>query len=141
VDPLNFNDKDWSGIIQGGFRPGMPTTYAWQGVSYYLPEQTVSTVLDYVRAKMAPGSLLVFDCCSPLMLVENDKIPGIRYNIERLRKIGEPYIFGIEPRDMKSWLQDKGFQKIGVYYLDDLEMTYMHTRTLPKNMWYVVTAI
>ena len=119
----------------------MPTTYAWQGVSYYLPEQTVSTVLDYVRAKMAPGSLLVFDCCSPLMLVENDKIPGIRYNIERLRKIGEPYIFGIEPRDMKSWLQDKGFQKIGVYYLDDLEMTYMHTRTLPKNMWYVVTAI
>jgi methyltransferase (TIGR00027 family) len=138
--PLNFNDNDLNGIVRGGFEPALPTVYVWQGVSYYLPEQTVSTVLNFIRTKMATGSLLSFDCCSPLMLIENDEIPGIRFNIERLKQIGEPYIFGMEPKDMKSWLQEKGFQHIDVAMQDDLEMTYLHTRTLPKKMWYVVTA-
>ena len=42
--------------------------------------------------------------------------------------------------DMKSWLEDKGFRNIGVSSTDYLELTYVHTGTLPKETWYVVTA-
>lgn len=138
--PFNLNDNDLNAIVRAGFQPAIPTVYVWQGVSYYLPERTVSAILDFVRAKMVSGSLLTFDCCWPLMLIENDEIPGIRFNIERLRQIGEPYIFGMEPNDMKSWLQGKGFQSVSVSMQDDLEMNYKNSRTLPKKMWYVVTA-
>ena len=61
-------------------------------------------------------------------------------NIERLKEIGEPYIFGMDPMDMKSWLEDKGFRNIGVSSTDYLELTYVHTSTLPRKTWYVVTA-
>ena len=138
--PLNFNDKDWSGIVRAGFQPTIPTVYVWQGVSYFLPRQTVSAFLDFVRANMIAGSILAFDCCWPLMLTENDEIPGIRQNIERLKEIGEPYIFGMDPMDMKSWLEDKGFRNIGVSSTDYLELTYVHTSTLPRKTWYIVTA-
>ncbi len=39
-------------------------------------------------------SLLGFDCCTPLILELNEEIPGIAFNIARLREIGEPYLFG-----------------------------------------------
>ena len=42
--------------------------------------------------------------------------------------------------DMKSWLEDKGFRNISVSSTDYLELTYVHTSTLPKKTWYVVTA-
>jgi methyltransferase (TIGR00027 family) len=138
--PLNFNENDWDGIVRGGFQPEIPTVYVWQGVSYYLPEQTVFSVLNYIRSKMVAGSILAFDCCWPLMLTENDEIPGIRFHIERLKQIGEPYIFGIDPKDMQSWLEGKGFRNICISSPNDLEMTYMHSSTLPRKTWYVVTA-
>ena len=89
---------------------------------------------------MVDGSHVVFDSCWPLMLVENDEIPGIRFNIARLKEIGEPYIFGMEPEDMNKWLQGKGFRNIRISLLNELEMVYMKTSTLPKKTWYVVTA-
>ena len=138
--PFNLNHGDLNDIIRSGFQPNVATVYVLQGVTYYLPRKTVSTVLDFIRTIMASGSRLIFDCCWPLMLFENDEIPGIRFNIERLRKIGEPYIFGMEPDDMVSWLLDKGFQSVSVSAQDDLEMHYRNIRTLPKKMWYVVTA-
>jgi methyltransferase (TIGR00027 family) len=138
--PLNLNDYDLNKIIPAGFQPDISTVCVLQGVTYYLPKETVSAVLDFVRATLVAGSQLAFDCCWPLMLFENDEIPGIRFNIERLNKIGEPYIFGMEPTDMESWLRDKGFQSVSVSMQDDLEMHYRNMRTLPREMWYVVTA-
>jgi methyltransferase (TIGR00027 family) len=138
--PLNFNDNDWKGMVRGGFQPAIPTAFVWQGVSYYLPKQTVSAVLTYIRANMVAKSILAFDCCWPLMLIENDEIPGIRFNIDRLKQIGEPYRFGMEPKNMKSWLQAKGFQNVRVSLTNDLEVRYMHTSILPTKTWYVVTA-
>ena len=137
---VDLRNTDWKGIFQGGFQAAIPTIYVWQGVSYYLPESTVSAVLDIVQRGMVEGSRVVFDSCWPLMLVDNDEIPGIRFNIERLKEIGEPYIFGMEPKDMKLWLQGKGFQNIRLTLSNELEMVYMKTSTLPTKTWYVVTA-
>ena len=138
--PVDLRHTDWKGIFQCGFQAGVPTIYVWQGVSYYLPEKTVSAVLDFVRHEMIDASHVVFDSCWPLMLVENDEIPGIRANIERLKEIGEPYIFGMEPRHMELWLQGKGFRNIRLSSLNELEMVYMKTNTLPTKTWYIVTA-
>jgi methyltransferase (TIGR00027 family) len=138
--PVDLRNTDWKGIFQGGFQAAIPTIYVWQGVSYYLPERTVSAVLDTVRGEMIDGSYVVFDSCWPLMLVENDEIPGIRFNIERLKEIGEPYVFGMDPEEMKRWLLGKGFRNVRLSLLNELERVYMKTSTLPTKTWYVVTA-
>jgi len=82
----------------------------------------------------------LYQLLSRTPLAENDEIPGIRQNIERLKEIGEPYIFGMEPMEMKSWLEYKGFHNVNVSLIDYLELTYVHTSTLPRKTWYVVTA-
>jgi hypothetical protein len=41
--------------------------------------------------------------------------------------------------EMEAWLREKGFQDIQILQQDDLEAEFLHRRTLPDNMWYVVT--
>ena len=137
--PFDFNKDDPNSLSQYGFDKNIPTVYIWQGVTYYLPRETVSYVLDFIRDQMASGSVFVFDACSPLMTFKNDQIPGIRAQIDKLNEIGEPYIFGMNSNKMESWLKKKGFKNIKIHKQDDLEEKYLHRRTLPDNMWYVVS--
>lgn len=137
--PLDFNQDNLSSIFQYGFEKAIPTAYILQGVSYYLPKESVSNVLDFIKAQMAPSSVFVFDCCSPLMTFKNAQVPGIAFNIDKLSEIGEPYLFGVYSDEMETWLREKGFQDIQILQQDDLEAKFLHKRTLPNNMWYVVS--
>lgn len=138
--PLDFNHDDLSRIAQYGFDNQIPTVYVWQGVSYYLPQESVSNFLDFIKSQMAPSSIFVFDCCSPLMTFKNDRVPGIVSNVDKLKEIGEPYLFGMESDEMLDWLIAKGFRDVKISQQDDLEVRFMGRRTIPNNMWYVVTA-
>lgn len=136
----DFNEDDLNKLFSYGFAPNIPTAYIWQGVSYYLCQETVSNILDFVKAQMVVGSTFVFDCCTPLMTYKNDEIPGIAFNIDRLKESGEPYLFAMYPAEMEAWLKSKGFEHIEIMGADDLEAEFMHRRTLPSNSWYVVIA-
>jgi methyltransferase (TIGR00027 family) len=138
--PLDFNRDSLAAVIERGFNPSVPTSYVWQGVSYYLPQKTVIEVLDFIRLHMSQRSTLAFDCCSRFMTYVNDKVPGIKVQIERLKQINEPYLFGMESTELKHLLGAKGFKDILIQTQAELEQLIMKVRTLPENMWYVVTA-
>ena len=48
-------------------------------------------------------------------------------------------MFGMYTNEMQDWLKAKGFMDIEILNLDDLEHRFLHRRTLPNNMWYIVT--
>jgi O-methyltransferase involved in polyketide biosynthesis len=73
------------------------------------------------------------------MTFKNDRVPGIAYQIDKLNEMGEPFQFGMYSNEMEAWLREKGFQDIQILQQDDLEAEFLHRRTLPDNMWYVVT--
>ena len=138
--PFDFNHQDLNSLLDYNFNPELATIYVWQGVSYYLHQDSISKVLDFIKSKMTPNSVLIFDCCSPLMIYKNDQVPGISASIDKLTEIGEPYLFGMYADQMKAWLEEKGFQTIEILQQDDLEEQILQKRTLPNNMWYVVVA-
>ena len=137
--PLDLNRDSLNRLDEYGFDDRVPTIYVWQGVSYYLERESISTTLDSIKRQMTPGSVFVFDCCSPLMTFKNDRIPGINANIEKLEKIGEPYRFGMYADEMERWLKEKGFAEIDTLQLNDLEEVFLNKKTFPENMWYIVT--
>lgn len=138
--PVDFNRDDLNNIAESGFDPTLPTAYVWQGVSYYLPRESVSNVLDFVVAQMTSNSVFIFDSGSPLMTFKNDLVPGLNYYIDLLSEVGEPFLFGLYENEMKKWLTDKGFREVEIVQQDELELLFLGKRTLPNNMWYVVTA-
>lgn len=138
--PLNLSNESLDNLARLGWDSTVATVYLWQGVSYYLTQNSVSQLLDYIKTKMTQTSIFAFDCCSPLMTFKNEVIPGIASNIDHLTGIGEPYQFGMEGEEMKDWLAEKGFQDIQILQQADLEENFLHRRTLPDRMWYVVRA-
>lgn len=137
---LDFNDEPLTTLFDLGLDRSSPTICVWQGVSYYLPRESVAAVLDFVKRELPQGTRLAFDAACPLMLVPNDRIPGIACNLERLARIGEPFRFGMAPAEMTSWLEAMGFREVRVAEQAQLEERYLRRRTLPSEMWYLVTA-
>jgi O-methyltransferase involved in polyketide biosynthesis len=75
------------------------------------------------------------------MTFKNDEIPGISSQVDKLNEIGEPFLFGMYIDEMEAWLKEKGFETINILAQDELEAKFLHKRTLPNNMWYVVTVL
>lgn len=138
--PMDFTTDKIDSAFQKGLRNNKKTICVWQGVSYYLPKKTVSTVLDFVFSAFSSETLIGFDGCTPLMLTTNDRIPGIKFNIDRLNKIDEPYVFGMYEQEMERWLMEKGFRDITILDQTQLEKQYLRSSGLPKHMWYVASA-
>ena len=136
---VDLSENDLDVVIRSNVLANSKTIIIWQGVSYYLKKEDVSSVLHSIKTCTPSNTLLGFDCCSPLMLFDNDKIPGIKLNIEHLAKIGEPYLFGLPQNEMKTWLKEKGFKNSVTHDQQILEEKYTGGVSLPKDMWYVVT--
>ena len=136
---VDLSKDDLNIVLRSNILAEPKTVIIWQGVSYYLKKEDVSSILDSIKSYTTPGTLLGFDCCSPLMLFDNDKIPGIRLNIEHLAKIGEPYLFGMCQNKMEVWLKEKGFKAPMTQDQQLLEEKYLGGKSLPEEMWYVVT--
>lgn len=137
---IDLSREPLEALLTRGLDPRVPTTCIWQGVSYYLTREKVRAVLDFVVRSLPGGSVLGFDCCTPLMLGGGSGVPGGRTNIDRLAKIGESYLFAMEMEAMGRWLAELGYTNIRIIEQRRLAMMYLRDLELPGEMWYVVTA-
>lgn len=137
---FDFNHDELEDLFSLGVDHHRPTVCIWQGVSYYLPKHTVEHLLTFINSALPTSSIFGFDSCSPLMLQDNDEVPGIRFNIEALKAIGEPYIFGMDQGPMEDWLERVGYVEVRTQDQKELEERYRPGIELARNMWYVVSA-
>ena len=57
----NFLTDDWlDNLAKAGFDPRKPTSFLWEGVTYYLSREVMEKTFRTI-AKIAPGSVVVFD--------------------------------------------------------------------------------
>ncbi len=138
--PLDLGEQDLARIRDHGFDESLATTFLIQGLIFYLREETASSLLRAVHRMMGRGSLLAFDACSSLMTAPDDRVPGISEGLRRLAAMGEPLLFGMDAPRMQEWLGSMGFATVTTEQQDELEWRYLGVRTIPSNMWYVVSA-
>lgn len=137
---MDLSSAGLSSLFESGTCRHQPTVCVCQGLSYYLEQEDVAGLLDSFKRSLPSGSVVGFDCCTPLMLCENADIPGIEFNIQRLKEINEPFRFGMWVDDMKRWLVSMGFKAPEILSQGELAMKYHLGVNLPANMWYVVLA-
>jgi len=112
-------------LVDAGFDPGRPSLFVWEGVVYYLPEQSVRGTLASVRTLCAPGSLLSFDYVSPVPGV-GDMVSGLDLH-DRLQRDhpGEPIRFRREAEVIHKLLVEMGFQVKVQLTAAELEGTFL----------------
>ncbi len=126
---IDFNTQTLDEVLtRAGFTKDQKTFYIWEGVTYFISETGVDSTLRFIAEHSAPGSQIVFD----YML--EDVVRGADYSAYGARKTvfwvasqGEPYVFGIAPENLESFvglrglklLSDLGPRQLSQRYLTD----------------------
>ncbi|KMY68373.1 hypothetical protein AAU61_01380 [Desulfocarbo indianensis] len=99
-------------LNQAGFDSSLSTLFIWEGVTYFLDAQAVDHTLDYISAHTPAGSSIVFDYVRPEVVDGSTRNPAMQSMMEFCAEIGEPYRFGLEPRQVERFLNQRGFQDV-----------------------------
>lgn len=138
--PVDFNrDSLDSALANNGFSRSQRTLFLWEGVSYYLPREVVTAVLRYVSG-CAPGSSIILDYALKQFIDGDFSTYGSEHVARWLRKIGEPFVFGLDPHETQDFLAACGLQTDFDIGPQDTEAQYLMRkdgRVLSRTLGHV----
>lgn len=128
---INFNRDDMAAVLaKAGYASDKKTLFIWEGVSYYLPPETVYVTLNFVRRNSPAGSTICFD----YMLTEAE-LPN-RFGAVQGRAAmkatftAEPLQFDLANASVVPFLTERGFRVIEHLTTADMQRRYL---TLPDG--------
>jgi methyltransferase (TIGR00027 family) len=125
--PVDFNKEQWEkALIKNGFSPYLKTLFLWEGVTYYLPENTVQQVFQFVHS-CAPGSSILFDYALKTFVNGDQSTYGGKQFANWLKKINEPFLFGLDPSETREFLFKNSLNLVTDFGPDEFEKKYLHT--------------
>lgn len=109
---IDFNTQSIPEVLEAaGFERGKPTFFLWEGVIYYLPEESVRSVLGAIRELGGPGSMLVIDYILQAALEGDPTLYGAAEAMRIWNDLGEPGLFGWEDAAAAAeFLAGQGFE-------------------------------
>ncbi|MDP8222082.1 MAG: SAM-dependent methyltransferase [Candidatus Lernaella stagnicola] len=122
--PADLTKQDLPDVLKNtGLDRNQRTFVLWEGVTHYLGEAAVDATLRALAQAMAPGSRLLFTYLHGGLLDGTVEFDGARASKEQVAGDGEPWIWGMNPEKMPSFLAERGYQ-----LLEDTGATEYRTR-------------
>jgi methyltransferase (TIGR00027 family) len=110
--PIDFETQSLEAVFTGtAFDPSRPAVFVWEGVTQYLSEEAVRRTLAFVGTS-APGSILVFTYVLKSIIERRSDIPGADKMMDVVAKNNAPWLFGLEPSSVASFLNPFHLQVI-----------------------------
>jgi len=123
--PVDFNRQTLDAELRrSDYDAGARTFVLWEGVTNYLTDAAVDTTLRAIAASVAGGSQLLFTYVHRGLLDGSVHFDGGAGMLERVRNAGEPWTWGLDPRDMPAYLAARGFTLEEDLSADDYRSRY-----------------
>ena len=111
--PIDFNKQTLGDVLKkAGYRTDLETFFIWEGVTMYLDEAAVKSTLGFIANNCAPGSHVFFDYMYQPVIEGDYRYPHSRRLAERVKFVGEPYTFGLQPYGAEAFLRQCGLSLI-----------------------------
>jgi O-methyltransferase involved in polyketide biosynthesis len=121
---LDFDREDLGERLRSaGLRFDCPSFVIWEGVTQYLPEEAVDATLRTL-ATLDRGSEVVFTYVDRALIEGTRSFPGGRRLLFAVRRMGEPFRFGLAPTEVAAFLRERGFELLEDLGGDDLSARY-----------------
>jgi methyltransferase (TIGR00027 family) len=109
--PVEFGADDPAvKLAESGFVSGAPTLVVWEGVTNYLDSDSVDATFRFLASAIAPGSPVLFTYVDRAMLDGSMSFEGAETTIRAVRRVGEPFTFGLNPGEVPGYLAGRGFE-------------------------------
>lgn len=106
--PIDFAQESLSDVLNAcGLRKDEKTFFIWEGVTMYLAEQSIRSVLETVAQHAPPGSTLVLDYVNSVglaMMANNPQTPVVSS-----AGWNEPWVFGVPGDHGSDFFRELGF--------------------------------
>lgn len=111
-------------LLGSDFTGGQKTLFVLEGLLMYLDGEDVDKTFAAIRKLAGASSEVVFDYVFASVVRGENRLFGEAEIVERVRRAGEAWRFGIEKGKIKEFLKDNGFALIQDLEPDDLEKKY-----------------
>ena len=127
--PVDFEtDRLDEALIAAGFDPEAPAFFSWLGVTCYLTEEAIRTMIDQVAGISAPGSSLVVDYRYPRLLVPAAGQALVEQMDRFVERRGEPMLSEFSPEEIAELLEGAGFEEEDSVSPDEQVRRYLQGR-------------
>ena len=124
--PITFGKDTLADVLhQAGYDSTQKTLFLWEGVTYYLTESAVLKTFAFIENSAVSGSELLFDYFYKSFIDGRDDYPGAKELFSSVRKVGEPFLFGIDQGGLEEFLSTVGFSVVERYCPQALEQRYL----------------
>jgi methyltransferase (TIGR00027 family) len=124
----NFDDAGLENMLrENGFDFGMPCFFIFEGVSYYLEEQSVRDIFYFVGEHCATGSAVAFDYSIQSFVEGGDNTYGGKKMQQWLKKNKEPFKFGLPVGELDAFLKATRLKVVEDIGPDDFSVRYLQT--------------
>ena len=125
--PINFNKESLQNVLSNaGYDKSQKSFFIWEGVTYYLPEETVKNTLGIIKNHSGAGSTVAFDYFYKSIVQGKSDFYGAKEIIKEVSKSGEPFQFGIDQGKIESFLVENGFDMLSHHTPEEFEKTYLY---------------
>jgi methyltransferase (TIGR00027 family) len=108
--PVDFGKDDLAAsLTAAGWDRTRASMFVWEGVTNYLTEAGVATVLTPIGGA-APGTLLVFTYVHRGVIDGTARFDGADKLLRNVRRLGEPWTFGLRPDEVEDFLARFGLE-------------------------------
>jgi len=133
---IDFDKQDLKKVIKhSGFMKNKKTLVIWEGVTQYISKQAVANVLNFVKS-FKSGSRMVFTYIKK-DIIERKSLSKIDQKVLSFTdKIGTPWIFGINHRQIEKYLKEKGYKLIEDVGAEEYKEKYPFSKKRNLNIYY-----
>lgn len=126
--PVDFEKEDLGHALEErGYVSSARTLFLWEGVTYYLPEEAVKSVLSLVASQSGPKSSLLFDYVTKAFVDGDHTDYGARRLADGWRRLGNVNRFGVD--DVAAFVRPLGL--IVRSNIDAGELEHRYLKPLP----------
>jgi methyltransferase (TIGR00027 family) len=123
-------------LAEHGFRAGARTLVVWEGVTNYLDRAAVDAMFAFLATTLTSGSPVVFTYVDRRMLDATLSFDGASTTLTAVRRMGEPFTFGLDPRAVPGYLAERGFALNWDLSVHDVAPRYYPAADRPRTPAY-----
>ena len=111
--PIDFNQQVLVEVmLPAGFHTNARTVIIWEGVTQYITAEAVDATLQFVSHNTASGSKIVFTYINQGIIDGSTRSELDQKVVSAAKRIGMPWIFGINPAELEQYLSVRGLKLI-----------------------------
>lgn len=123
--PIDFDKEKLEDVMTtAGFRTGTKSFIIWEGVTQYITAEAVDATFRYVSRFTAPGSEIIFTYIKR-GIVEGSESEMNQKVVAFAKRMGMPWIFGIEPAQVDQFLAERELELVEHVGTSDYRARYL----------------